>query len=159
MAIEESIEMVQLTTWNDFGEGTIFEPTVERGFQDLIALQRLTGSAAPPNAYQSIFRLFQNRKIAGEACNPIAAQSQLEIIATQLVLGSYATAELLLDFWDEDYECCAGDLDGNNAVDFTDLLTVLGAFGTTNPEADANGDGAVEFADILFLLARWGDCN
>ena len=32
---EDKIEMVQLTTWNDFAEGTIFEPTVERG-QDLI---------------------------------------------------------------------------------------------------------------------------
>ena len=42
--------------------------------------------------------------------------------------------------------------------DFTDLLSVLGAFGSTDPEADANGDGAVEFADILFLLARWGPC-
>ena len=158
LANEDKIEMVQLTTWNDFGEGTIFEPTVERGFQDLIALQRLTGSTAPPSAYQSIFRLFQNRKRAGEACNPVVALSQLQNIANQLNLGSYVTAEFLLDLWDEDYECCAGDLDGNGSVDFPDLLTVLGAFGTTNPEADANGDGAVEFADILFLLARWGAC-
>ena len=82
----------------------------------------------------------------------------MQNIATQLNLGSYATAEFLLDLWDEDYECCPGDLDGNGAVDFTDLLSVLGAFGSTEPEADANGDGAVEFADILFLLARWGPC-
>ena len=82
----------------------------------------------------------------------------MQNIATQLNLGSYVTAEFLLDLWDEDYECCPGDLDGNAAVDFTDLLSVLGAFGSTDPEADANGDGAVEFADILFLLARWGPC-
>ena len=93
-----------------------------------------------------------------EACNPVAAQGQLENIATQLSLGSFATAEILLDLWDEDYECCVGDLDGNGAVDFADLLMVLGAFGTTDPEADVNGDGAVEFADILSLLARWGAC-
>ena len=158
LANEDAIQMVQLTTWNDFGEGTIFEPTVERGFSDLISIQRLTGSNTPANAYTSILRLFNNRKIVEQACNPIAARAQLENIATLLAVGSYATVEVFLDLWDESFDCCTGDLDGNGAVDFADLLAVLGSFGTTNSEADVNGDGAVEFADILFLLARWGPC-
>jgi hypothetical protein len=31
--------MVQIVTWNDFGEGTMIEPTVEYGFRDLGIVQ------------------------------------------------------------------------------------------------------------------------
>ena len=31
--------MIQIVTWNDFGEGTVVEPTVEYGFRDLGIIQ------------------------------------------------------------------------------------------------------------------------
>ncbi len=37
------MNMLQLATFNDYGEGTMFEPTVQDGFSDLQQIQRFTG--------------------------------------------------------------------------------------------------------------------
>ncbi|MBT8485808.1 MAG: right-handed parallel beta-helix repeat-containing protein [Phycisphaerae bacterium] len=54
---------------------------------------------------------------------------------------------------------CAADIDGNGAVDFGDLLSVLSTWGACGacPE-DLDGDGAVGFADLLAVLSVWGPC-
>ena len=55
---------------------------------------------------------------------------------------------------------CLGDLDQNGAVDVTDLLSMLAAFGTdTMPAADLNDDGSVDVSDLLMLLEYWGGCE
>ena len=48
---------------------------------------------------------------------------------------------------------------GDGAVNVTDLLALLGAWGP-NPghAADINGDGNVNVTDLLALLAAWGVC-
>ncbi len=54
------------------------------------------------------------------------------------------------------------DTNGDNVVNFTDLNTVLGAFGQTGPgnPADVNGDEVVNFVDLNAVLAEFGlDCN
>ena len=38
-----NMNMLQLGTWNDYGEGTMFEPTVETGFTYLEQIQKFTG--------------------------------------------------------------------------------------------------------------------
>lgn len=52
-----------------------------------------------------------------------------------------------------------GDVDGDGAVDFEDLLLVLAGYGACEPgtpcPADVDGDGAVAFNDILLVLANW----
>ncbi|NNF41933.1 MAG: DUF1028 domain-containing protein [Phycisphaerales bacterium] len=53
------------------------------------------------------------------------------------------------------------DLDDDGDVDFTDLLTLLAAWGPCPPPPDAcaadlDGDGLVGFVDLLTLLAAWG---
>ena len=48
------VNMHQLITWNDYGEGTIFEPTRETGFDYLVALSPLTGGSSNPNDYLTI---------------------------------------------------------------------------------------------------------
>lgn len=40
---DDKLDFVQLITWNDFGEGTMIEPTVEFGFQFLEEVQDYTG--------------------------------------------------------------------------------------------------------------------
>ncbi len=50
-----------------------------------------------------------------------------------------------------------GDVDGNGCVDDADLLTVLFAFGSDNPDADANRDGIVDDADLLMVLFAFGE--
>lgn len=55
---------------------------------------------------------------------------------------------------------CPEDLDGNNAIDSSDLAVLLGEFGTTSgalPEdGDINGDGAVDSSDLALLLGVFG---
>ena len=49
-----------------------------------------------------------------------------------------------------------GDLDGNGAVDFSDLLAVLAAWGPcVDCPADFDDSGAVDFADLLVILSNW----
>jgi glycoprotein endo-alpha-1,2-mannosidase len=43
LAKTKNIEHLQLVTWNDFGEGTVIEPTLEDGFKCLEILQAFTG--------------------------------------------------------------------------------------------------------------------
>jgi hypothetical protein len=53
---------------------------------------------------------------------------------------------------------CAGDTNGDNVVNFTDLNAVLSDFGATGAGAagDVNGDGVVNFADLNAVLSAFG---
>ena len=53
---------------------------------------------------------------------------------------------------------CPGDLDHNGVVNVTDLLQLLGAWGSSDPAADINEDGTVNVSDLLILLGAWGQC-
>ena len=54
---------------------------------------------------------------------------------------------------------CPCDIDGDGLVGFTDVETLMAAWGP-NPghPADFDGDGAVGVLDFLELLANWGAC-
>jgi subtilisin family serine protease len=100
----------------------------------------------------------------------VNAAAALELIAdcngngtldlTDIALGasSDVDADLVPD------ECqqpaCPGDVTGDNAVDGADLVTLLGAFGTSTPDGpsggDLTGDGAVDGADLVVLLGAFG---
>jgi len=53
-----------------------------------------------------------------------------------------------------------GDLNGDGVVNVSDLLILLGQWGTcadpNNCPADLNDDGVVNVSDLLILLANWG---
>jgi len=69
-----NIDMLQLATWNDFGEGTIFEPTQETGFSYLTRIQQYTGVTYTEADLRQVLRLYNLRKqYAGNA----AKQTQL----------------------------------------------------------------------------------
>ena len=55
---------------------------------------------------------------------------------------------------------CPADLDGSGAVDVSDLLALLAAWGACPacPE-DLDDDGAVGVTDLLELLGVWGSCT
>ena len=38
-ALNQPLDMIQLITWNDYGEGTMIEPTLENGLRDLETVQ------------------------------------------------------------------------------------------------------------------------
>ncbi len=55
---------------------------------------------------------------------------------------------------------CPEDLDGSGDVGVTDLLTLLGAWGTDpGGPPDFDGSGAVDVIDLLALLGAWGGCG
>ncbi|MBT8486350.1 MAG: hypothetical protein HKO59_16685 [Phycisphaerales bacterium] len=58
-------------------------------------------------------------------------------------------------------ECvCPQDLDDSGDVGFTDLLSVLAAWGPCNEcPQDLDGSGDVGFTDLLSVLAAWGPCE
>ena len=52
---------------------------------------------------------------------------------------------------------CAGDIDGDGAVDVTDILITIGNWGGSG-DGDIDGNGVVDVADLLAIVAAWGPC-
>jgi probable HAF family extracellular repeat protein len=50
-----------------------------------------------------------------------------------------------------------GDVNRDRTVDDADLLAVLFAFGSSDPDADQNDDGVVDDADLLIVLFNFGN--
>ena len=141
-----NIDMLQLATWNDFSEGTMFEPTVETGFAYLEQLQDFTGVPYGKAELELIYRLYRARKNhAGDA----AKQALLDQAAASLAALDVPAAQLALES-----AAPAGDFDGDGDTDGSDLLTwqrqlgATGLFPLNDRSADANGDGIVDAADL-----------
>ncbi len=55
---------------------------------------------------------------------------------------------------------CVGDIDGNNAVDVNDVLSLISAFGPCQScDEDLDDNGAVDVNDILTLIGNYGPCE
>ena len=55
---------------------------------------------------------------------------------------------------------CPADLDDDGMVGFSDLLSLLDAWGLCDCcREDLDGNGIVNFNDLLILLAAWGPCE
>lgn len=62
LALQSDVDMIQLATWNDYGEGTMFEPTVEFGFTFLATLQKQLGvKNLTEKDLELVFDLYQAR--------------------------------------------------------------------------------------------------
>jgi|TARA_B100000959_G_scaffold281936_1_gene347220 V8-like Glu-specific endopeptidase len=53
---------------------------------------------------------------------------------------------------------CPSDVNGDGMTDVSDILAVVGAWGTADADADVNDDGVVSVADLLVLIDAWGPC-
>ena len=58
-AKDAGLKWLQISTWNDYGEGTIIEPTKEFGYRYLTKLQEFTGVKYQEADLQQIFRWYQ----------------------------------------------------------------------------------------------------
>jgi len=98
-ALTNNSAVVQIVTWNDFGEGTIVEPTVEYGYRDLGIIQNLRRQYLDPafsydtNDLAMAFRFYNLRKQYGT--NPALA-AELDRIFINIVSGKISTANLQL---------------------------------------------------------------
>ncbi|MFP2907864.1 glycoside hydrolase family 71/99-like protein [Pyxidicoccus sp. 3LFB2] len=82
LAKNSSVNHIQLATWNDYGEGTMLEPTREFGYGFLTSLQQQLGVPYSQRELELINTLYQQRKqYAGNA----AKQAQLDEAFSYLV--------------------------------------------------------------------------
>ncbi len=69
MARNSKVDHLQLVTWNDFGEGTMIEPTVEFRYTLLEKIQQFTGVKYTPEVLEKITDLYRLRKAYPGASN------------------------------------------------------------------------------------------
>ena len=69
------VDIVQLATWNDYGEGTMFEPTQEFGYTFLVRLQQYTGVPYTEADLKQVIRFYNLRK---QYSNDAAIKSKLD---------------------------------------------------------------------------------
>jgi glycoprotein endo-alpha-1,2-mannosidase len=62
LATQQNVELLQLVTWNDFGEGTMIEPTLEFGYTFLEQIQEFTGVAYDQQDLELVHRYYLLRK-------------------------------------------------------------------------------------------------
>ena len=140
------IDFLQLATWNDFGEGTMFEPTVETGFDYLKQVQQFTGVPYGEDELQLVYRLYVARK---EHAGNAATQALLDQASGHLNALEIDQARAVLDGVDP-----PGDFDNDGDADGADFLQwqrqsgLTGLFPLQRHAADANADGVVDGADL-----------
>lgn len=94
MALQSGADYIQLPTWNDYGEGTMIEPTVEFQYGFLTHLQKMLGTTQNETALQLVSKLYENRnKHAGNATK----QKKLDQVFYYLVSLQLDKAEHLLN--------------------------------------------------------------
>ena len=98
-AMTNDSAIIQIATWNDFGEGTIVEPTLDYGYRDLGIIQNLRrqylDSSFPyhTNDLAMAFRFYNLRK---QYENNLAISAELDRTFTNIVTGATSMANLQL---------------------------------------------------------------
>lgn len=62
MAQNANLDYLQLVTWNDFGEGTMFEPTAEFGYSYIQKVKTFAGVQNTGDVFNEISKLYDLRK-------------------------------------------------------------------------------------------------
>jgi hypothetical protein len=94
-ALTNNSTFVHFVTWNDFGEGTMIEPTVDYGYRDLGMIQNFRRQYLDPhfsyttNDLTTAFRFYNLRKQYGTNA---AISSELNRVFTNLVTGKISVA-------------------------------------------------------------------
>ena len=58
-AKQANMKWLQISTWNDYGEGTTIEPTLEYGYKYLVELQKFTGVSYNQDQLELVHRWYQ----------------------------------------------------------------------------------------------------
>ena len=99
-ALTNQSDIVQIVSWNDFGAGTMVEPTIEYGYRDLGILQELrrfhrdASFSYGTNDLTIPFRLYQLRTPAG---TNLTRKPQLDAVAQAVITGILDAARSQLE--------------------------------------------------------------
>ncbi|HLA56197.1 MAG TPA: glycoside hydrolase family 71/99-like protein [Flavobacterium sp.] len=94
MAAAADLDYLQFVTWNDFGEGTMFEPTLEFGYGYIQKVKAFAGVQNTGNVFPEISRLYDLRKEYG---GNTAIQAKLDKAFRYFAAMQPDKAILLLD--------------------------------------------------------------
>lgn len=89
-ALSAGVEHVQIATWNDYGEGTMIEPTRELMYGPLTVLQQKLGVSAGQGELELVALLYEKRKQGADA-------TKLDQASTALNQVRPADAKTILD--------------------------------------------------------------
>ena len=143
----DNVDAVQLATFNDFGEGTMFEPTLERGYDSLAEVQRFTGVGLGESDLDLAFALYSLRKAFG---NDVPRSLLLDEAAMALSDFDIVRAGGLIDR----AAGLRGDADGDGDVDEGDFDLMLASFHTYVADysrGDFDLSGFVDEVDFALL--------
>jgi hypothetical protein len=87
-------DFIQLITWNDWGEGTAIEPSLEYEYQQLEIIQDFLGIPLNPGSLALTVELYQKRK---EHKNKVLENKKLDQVFYYLVSLQLDKARALLD--------------------------------------------------------------
>ena len=99
-ALNSNPDVIQLVTWNDYGEGTNIEPTVEYGFGYLEMIQQVRRASIDPSfAYGTSelaipLRLFDLRKTYSSSA---AKNESLDLAFEHILAGEFEQAVAIMD--------------------------------------------------------------
>lgn len=94
LAMESDSDVVQIATWNDYGEGTVIEPGENFEYRYVEAVQEVASTKYAPEDLRLPARLYQLRKRFQKKA---AAVKQLDEASTHLFAGEVDKARILLD--------------------------------------------------------------
>ncbi|HYG24783.1 MAG TPA: glycoside hydrolase family 71/99-like protein [Verrucomicrobiae bacterium] len=85
--------IAQIVTWNDYGEGTIVEPTLEYGYRDLEIVQELRRKHLQPAFSHESRHLRLARRLYDLRRVGKAARGELDLIFNAIIAGDLSKAE------------------------------------------------------------------
>jgi hypothetical protein len=94
-ALTNNSALVQIVTWNDFGEGTMVEPTEENGFRNLHLIQDLCRPKSDlqrPVITNDLEAVFQFYKLRQSSTNNASLALALDQVFTNFVSGQEGSA-------------------------------------------------------------------
>ena len=80
-------------------------------------------------------------------------------LSDHAVAGDWSGAETVCENSSGCQSDCPEDIDGDGYINVSDLLSVVGDWGSTDSNADVDNNGVVDTSDLLAVIGAWGPCN
>jgi autotransporter-associated beta strand protein len=130
----------QVATWNDYGEGTMIEPTVQNGFTSLEQIQQFTGVSYGLTQLELVYQLYQAREAY---LSNSTEESQLSIASNDINNLEFTPATTIIDSalgaFTHTWDNALGPGDGMT----WDTTNLNWSFGGTSPTVYADGDNVL----------------
>jgi beta-glucanase (GH16 family) len=148
-----NIDLLQLATWNDFGEGTMFEPTFEFGFSFLTSLQQYLGVNFGLEELEQIHRLYTLRK---KYASNATINQELNNALHQFLQLNPVQAKTIMDIIEgvSEDQIQAEHYDDMFGVQFENNKTTVGFFDDSDWLLYENIDFGNATQSIVFNLAK-----